>query len=78
MDTQDEPIMDTQDEPIEEGHDDASTADKIAGIAEQMRADAAGGAVDDLHSMARQRLQEAGLPTDDSTIESVIAGARRT
>ena len=68
--------MDTQDEPIEEGHDEASTAEKIAGIAEQMRADADAGAVDELRSMARQRLQEAGLPTDDATIDSVIAGAR--
>ncbi|HET6673213.1 MAG TPA: hypothetical protein VFG92_07535 [Agromyces sp.] len=68
--------MDTQDEPVEEGHDEASTADKVAGIAEQMRADADAGAVDELRSMARQRLHEAGLPTDDATIDSVIAGAR--
>ncbi|MDQ2662050.1 MAG: hypothetical protein M3Y52_09270 [Actinomycetota bacterium] len=68
--------MDTQDEPIEEGHDEATTAQKVAGIAQQMRADADAGAVDELRSMARQRLQEAGLPADDATIESVISGAR--
>lgn len=70
--------MDTQDEPIQEGSNEASVADKIAGIAEQMRADADAGAVDQLRNMARQRLQEAGLPTDDATIDSVVAGARRT
>ena len=68
--------METQDEPIEEGHDEATTAEKVAGIAEQMRADADAGAVDELRSMATQRLREAGLPTDAATVDSVIAGAR--
>ncbi|MFD4422828.1 hypothetical protein ACFWN7_15185 [Agromyces sp. NPDC058484] len=66
----------TQDAPIQEGHDEASLADKIAGIAEQMRADADAGAVDELRSMARQRLEEAHLPTDDATVDSVVDGIR--
>ena len=65
--------MDTQDAPIEDGSDDATEREKIAGIAQQMRADAAAGAVDDLRAMARQRLEEARLPADDATVESVIA-----
>jgi hypothetical protein len=65
--------MDTQDAPIQDGSDDASNDDKIAGIAEQMRADAAAGAVDDLRSMARQRLEEANMPADDATVDAVVA-----
>jgi hypothetical protein len=68
--------MDTQDEPIEEGHDEASIADKIAGIAEQMRGDVELGHVDRLRAMARQRLEEANLPTDDATVDSVVAAVR--
>lgn len=70
--------MDTQDAPIEDGSDDASIGDKIAGIAEQMRADAAAGAVDDLRAMARQRLEDANLPTDDATVDAVVATVKPT
>jgi hypothetical protein len=65
--------MDTQDAPIEDGSDDATEREKIAGIAQQMRADAAGGAVDDLRTMARQRLEEAQRPADDATVDAVVA-----
>jgi hypothetical protein len=68
--------MDTQDEPIEEGHDEASISDKIAGVAEQMRGDAELGHVDRLRAMARQRLEEANLPTDDATVDSVVDAVR--
>jgi hypothetical protein len=68
--------MDTQDAPIEDGSDDATEREKIAGIAEQMRADAGAGAVDDLRAMARQRLEEAQLPTDDATVDAVVATVR--
>jgi hypothetical protein len=70
--------METQDAPIEDGSDDASDDDKIAGIAEQMRADAAAGAVDDLRAMARQRLEEANLPADDATLDTVVATVEPT
>lgn len=69
--------MDTQDEPIEDGHDEASVDDKIAGVAEQMRGDADVGHVDDLRSMARQRLEEAHLPADDATVDAIVASVRR-
>lgn len=69
--------MDTQDSPIEEGHDEAGIDDKIAGVAEQMRGDADVGHVDDLRSMARQRLEEAHLPADESTVDAVLRAAGR-
>ncbi|WP_448006017.1 hypothetical protein [Agromyces bauzanensis] len=69
--------MDTQDAPIEDGHDEASVADKIAGVAEQLRGDADLGHVDDLRSMARQRLEEAHLPADDATVDAVVSAVRR-
>ena len=50
---------------------------EIAGVAEQMRGDAALGHVDDLTAMARQRLEEANLPTDDATVAAVVDAARR-
>jgi len=64
--------MDTQDAPIEDGHDEATIDDKIAGIAEQMRGDADLGHVDHLRAMARQRLEEAHLPADESTVDAVV------
>lgn len=64
--------MDTQDAPIEDGHDEATIDEKIAGIAEQMRGDADLGHVDRLRSMARQRLEEAHLPADESTVDAVV------
>ena len=69
--------MDTQDAPIEDGHDEATIEQKIDGVAQQMRGDAALGHVDDLRPMVLQRLQEAGLPSDDATIDAVVEAARR-
>ena len=43
-----------------------------AGVAQQMRGDAAVGHVDDLRAMARQRLEEAQLPSDDDTVDRVL------
>ena len=68
--------MDTQDAPIEDGHDEATVAEKIAGIAQQMRGDAAVGHVDDLRAMARQRLKEAQLPADEATVDRVVGVVR--
>lgn len=68
--------MDTQDAPIEEGSDDATERERIAGIAQQMQADTAAGAVDDLRTMVRQRLEEAQLPADDATVDSIVATVR--
>ncbi len=68
--------MDTQDAPIEDGSNEAGTDAKIAGVAQQMRGDAELGHVDELRSMARQRLEEASLPTDDATVDRVVAAVR--
>jgi hypothetical protein len=69
--------MDTQDAPIEDGSDEAGISEKIAGVAEQMRGDTQVGHVDDLRAMARQRLEEANLPTDDATVAAVVDAAGR-
>ena len=68
--------MDTQDAPIEDGHDEATVAEKIAGIAQQMRGDAAVGHVGDLRAVAQQRLEEAQLPTDEATVDRVVGVVR--
>ena len=68
--------MDTQDAPIEDGSNEAGIDDKIAGVAQQMRGDAELGHVDELRSMARQRLEEASLPTDDATVDRVVTAVR--
>lgn len=68
--------MDTQDAPIQDGSDEATNAEKIAGLAQQMRADADAGIVDDLRGMARQRLEDAKLPTDEATVDQVVGGIR--
>ncbi len=68
--------MDTQDAPIQDGSDEATNSEKIAGLAQQMRADAAAGIVDDLRGMARQRLEDAQLPTDEATIDQVVGAIR--
>lgn len=68
--------MNVQDAPIEDGSDDASVDEKIAGIAEQLRGDADLGHVDGLRIMARQRLEDAGLPADDATVDAVVGAVR--
>jgi hypothetical protein len=69
--------MDTQDAPIEDGSDEAGIDEKIVGVAQQMRGDVELGHVDDLRAVARQRLEEANLPTDDATVGAVVDAARR-
>ena len=69
--------MDTQEAPIEDGHDEATSNEKVDGVAQQMRGDDQLGHVDDLRSMAKQRLAEAGLPVDDTTVDAVVDAVRR-
>ncbi|MDQ0893350.1 hypothetical protein [Agromyces ramosus] len=68
--------MNVQDGPIEDGSADASIDEKISGIAEQMRGDADLGHVDELRTMARQRLEDAALPADDDTVDAVLRAVR--
>ncbi|MFF2387908.1 hypothetical protein [Agromyces sp. NPDC058104] len=65
--------MDEQREPIEDGHDDASDAQKLDGIVEQVRGDLAMSAVDDVRSMIRDRLRDAGLPDSERDVDVVAA-----
>lgn len=64
--------MNVQDAPIEDGSDDASIDEKLDGIAVQMRGDVDLGHVDVIRTMARQRLEDAGLPADDAAVDAVV------
>jgi flagellar motility protein MotE (MotC chaperone) len=68
--------MDEQDTPIEAGHDDASKADKLAGLVEQMRQDAAAGSITDVDDALRQRIDDAGINLDDEEFATVLAAIR--
>lgn len=70
--------MNVQDGPVQEGSDDASIDEKIAGLAEQIRGDADLGHVDAVRTMARQRLEDSGLPVDDATVDAVVRAVRST
>jgi hypothetical protein len=65
-----------QDAPIEDGHDDASDAEKIAGLAEQMRQDVAAGNVTDVEDALRQRLDDAGLELGEEEFAALLASVR--
>lgn len=65
--------MDVQSEPIEDGHDDASLQQKLTGLVQQFRSDLDLGAVDDLRTMVRQRLEDSGLPASDGDVDAVVA-----
>ncbi|MDQ0576534.1 hypothetical protein [Agromyces albus] len=72
MNERDDGRMNEQDAPIEAGADDATLVEKLEGIAEQIRGDAGLGEVHDVRAMVRQRLEEANLPTDESTVDAVV------
>ena len=65
--------MDTQNEPIQDGHDDASDAQKLEGIIEQVRNDVVLGYVDDVRTMVRQRLEDAGLAASANDVDAVVS-----
>ncbi|GAA1057900.1 hypothetical protein GCM10017608_03020 [Agromyces luteolus] len=63
----------TQDEPVEEGAGDASRAERIAGILDQVRSDVRLGHAHDEEAELRQRLAEAGITASDEEIERYVA-----
>ena len=65
-----------QDTPVEDGHDDASNADKLAGLVEQMRQDVAMGNVTDVEDALRQRLDDTGLDLDEQEFAALLASVR--
>ncbi|MCD2441539.1 hypothetical protein LQ757_04525 [Agromyces sp. SYSU K20354] len=65
--------MDTQDAPIEDGHDDATDDQRLEGVIQQVRGDVAIGNVDDVRTMVRQRLSEAGLPALENDVDAVMS-----
>ncbi|AWB96286.1 hypothetical protein DCE93_12020 [Agromyces badenianii] len=68
--------MDAQNEPIEDGHDDATLHEKVVGLTAQVKSDLELGAVDDLHTMVRQRLEDAGLPAAESDVDAIVSEVR--
>ena len=68
--------MDAQGTPMEDGHDDASNADKLAGLVEQMRQDVAAGNVTDVEDALRQRLDDAGIDLDAQEYAALLASIR--
>ena len=65
--------MDTHNEPIQDGHDDASDAQKLEGVIEQVRSDVVLGHVDDVRKMVRQRLEDTGLPASENDVDAVVS-----
>ena len=68
--------MDDQQAPIEEGHSDASDADKLAGLAEQMRQDVATGSVTDVDDALRERLVDIGIVLDEQEFAALVDTVR--
>ncbi|MFF2052826.1 hypothetical protein ACFVU2_14585 [Leifsonia sp. NPDC058194] len=63
----------TQDEPVMDGSNEAGTAEKVAGIVEQIRADMQLRPREDSEKVLRQRLEDAGLHLDDAEISRIAA-----
>jgi|GEM_PF-2696677 len=63
----------TQDGPIEAGAGDATRAEQIAGILEQVRSDVRLGHSHDEEAELRQRLADAGITASDEEIERYVA-----
>ena len=68
--------MDDQGTPIEDGSDDASKAEKLNGLVEQMRQDVAAGNVTDIEDALRQRLDDAGIDLDAQEYAALLASIR--
>lgn len=67
---------DAQGTPIEDGHDDASNADKLSGLVEQMQQDVAAGNVTDVEDALRQRLDDTGLEVGEEEFAALLASIR--
>lgn len=68
--------MDAQGTPIEDGYDDASNADKLSGLVEQMQQDVAAGNVTDIEDALRQRLDDTGLEVGEDEFAALLASIR--
>ena len=73
MDTYDERNDDLQTEPVEAGHDDATRAEQLEGVIEQVRGDLLLGHVDDARGMVRDRLADARLGASESDVDAVLS-----
>ena len=66
--------MNTQGQPVEDGSLDATDAEKLAGLVEQTRSDAALGSIPagEESAVLKQRAAEAGLVVDDSELDALL------
>ncbi|MFE5670296.1 hypothetical protein ACFQ58_01675 [Agromyces sp. NPDC056523] len=62
----------TQDAPIEEGATEATRAEQIRGILDQVRADVRLGHAHDEAALLRQRLADAGIAVSEAELEQFI------
>ena len=65
--------MATQDSPIQEGFDDADDDARIAGIIEQVRADALIGSGADVEAALRQRVAQARIEVPETEWPALLA-----
>lgn len=67
--------MSTQGFPVEDGSLDATDAEKLTGLVEQVRNDAAVGSIPPGQEKAvlRQRIAESGISVDDSEVDALLA-----
>jgi len=61
-----------QNEPIEDGANEASRADRIAGILVQVHEDVRMGHAHDEAALLRQRLEDAGIAVSDEELERYL------
>lgn len=67
---------DGHDAPVEAGHDDATRAEKLEGVIDQVRGDLLLGHVDDARTMVRERLEQAGLGAAESDVDAVLGAVQ--
>ena len=69
----------TQDAPIEDGANEATRAEQIRGILDQVREDVRLGHAHDQSELLRQRLSEAGIAVSEDELEAgVVLGQAAT
>ena len=68
----------TQDEPIMDGSTEAGRDEKVAGVVEQVRADAQLRDSEEVERLLRQRFDETGLEVSDEEFARHLADVRDT
>lgn len=66
--------MTVQDQPVEDGSLDATDEEKLEGLVEQTKSDAALGSIaaGEESAVLKQRISEAGLSVDDDRVDELL------